>query len=73
MPKDPNEIGALWTRVSKNNTTYLTGKIDGKDVVIFKNRDKKTDKHPDYRVLLSKPREPKQTEMETGPEHPFQM
>ena len=57
MPKDPNEIGALWKKTSGKGTTYLSGKIDGRQVVVFVNKDKKSDKHPDYRVLLSRPKE----------------
>lgn len=57
MPRDPNEIGALWTKKSKKGTTYLSGKIDGRNVVVFKNGDKTDEKHPDYRVLLSRPKE----------------
>ena len=57
MPKDPSEIGALWKKTSGKRTVYLSGKIDGRQVVVFANKDKKSDKHPDYRVLLSRPRE----------------
>ena len=57
MPKDPNEIGALWKKTSGKGTAYLSGKIDGRQVVVFVNKDKKSDKHPDYRVLLSRPKE----------------
>lgn len=54
MPKDPNEIGALWIKQSSKGE-YMTGTIDGKKVVVFRN-NKKTDKQPDWRVLLSKPK-----------------
>jgi uncharacterized protein (DUF736 family) len=55
--RDPNEIGALWLKTSPKGQPYMSGKIDGKAVVIFKNKKKTNEKHPDYRVLLSKPRE----------------
>ncbi len=56
--KDPNEIGALWIKVGAKGTPYMSGVIDGKNVVIFKNKSKTAeDKRPVYRVLLSKPRE----------------
>ncbi len=54
MPKDPNEIGALWIK-QYSKGEYMTGTIDGKKVVVFRN-NKKTDKQPDWRVLLSKPK-----------------
>lgn len=55
MPKDPNELGALWEK-SSSRGPYMTGTINGEPVVVFKN-DKKTDKQPDWRVLKSKPRD----------------
>jgi len=54
--RDPNEIGAFWEKTSKKGTVYLAGKINGENVVCFRNKDKKTDKHPDWRVLKSVPR-----------------
>jgi len=54
------EIGALWKRESANQK-YLTGKlkIEGveKNVVIFSNKHKQKDNHPDFRVYLSRDRQ----------------
>ncbi len=51
------EIGALWKREGTNQK-YLTGKInvDGteKKVVVFSNKHKNKDSHPDFRIYLSK-------------------
>ena len=53
------EVGALWTKLSKDKSQkYMTGHIqtslEGKiDVVIFSNKDKRTDKAPDFRIYLS--------------------
>ena len=57
MPKDPNEIGALWLKSGKRGD-YMTGTINGEPVVLFCN-DHATDanKQPFWRVLKSKPRE----------------
>lgn len=55
--KDPNEIGVLWLKVSAKNKPYLSGIIEGRNVVVFKNK-KTSEKQPDYKILLSKPREP---------------
>lgn len=44
-------IGALYKLVSKDGKTYLKGKINGEDVVIYANTFKKEAKHPDYIVL----------------------
>ena len=54
MPKDPNELGALWIK-SGNRGEYMTGTINGVAVVCFKN-DRKTGNQPDWRVLKSQPK-----------------
>lgn len=54
--KDPKEIGALWSRVSRNGNQFMSGKVNGVDVVCFKNT-KATGKQPDWRVMKSEPRE----------------
>jgi uncharacterized protein (DUF736 family) len=56
---DRREVGALWTKLSKDKSQkYMTGHIEtsleGKiDLVIFSNKDKKSDKAPDFRVYIS--------------------
>ena len=53
------EVGALWTKISKDKSQkYMTGHIntslEGKiDIVIFSNKEKKTDKSPDIRINAS--------------------
>lgn len=56
MPKDENEIGALWLK-ERDGKKWLSGKIDGKSVVVFRNERKNSEKQPDYRVLLAKKKE----------------
>ena len=46
------EVGALWVRTAKNGSKFLSGKINGTDIVRFF-RDKKTEKHPDIVLYLS--------------------
>lgn len=52
--KNENELGALWIK-ENNNSKYLTGYIDlGNEklnIVIFKNKNKKSDKAPDYKIF----------------------
>jgi len=57
MPIKEHEIGALWLKTSQKGTKFMTGKINGVDVVVFKNQFKEQDKHPDYRVYKSQPRD----------------
>jgi hypothetical protein len=56
MPKDPNELGALWEKTGRKGD-YMTGTINGVAVVVFKNTSKTSEKQPDWRVLKSQPRE----------------
>jgi uncharacterized protein (DUF736 family) len=56
---DNRELGALWMKVSKDKSQkYMTGHInsslEGKiDIVIFSNKEKKSDKSPDFRIYAS--------------------
>lgn len=54
--KDPAEIGALWAK-SGSKGEYLSGVINGVNVVCFRNTKGTSDKAPTWRVLKSKPRE----------------
>lgn len=62
---DQCEIGALWKKTSSTQK-YLTGVLNlvplginkQINVVIFSNKFKKAENHPDLRVYLSKPKEP---------------
>jgi hypothetical protein len=54
VPKNPDELGALWIKTSGRGE-YMTGTINGEAVVVFRN-DKKSDKAPDWRVLKSRPK-----------------
>lgn len=64
--KQMTELGALWKRKAKTSgESYLNGMIKltalGIDkevpVIIFQNKHKTQDNHPDLRVYLSEPRE----------------
>ena len=57
MPKDPNEIGALWLK-SGSKGEYMTGTINGVAVVCFRNKSD-NEKAPQWRVLKSQPRDAK--------------
>ena len=57
------EVGALWKRQAKSNgQTYLSGHIKQDDgfgeekqvkVVVFSNKNKKSENAPDFRIYLS--------------------
>ncbi len=58
---NPDELGALWVRESGKGEKYLSVVVDltrygvaqKVNLVAFKNKDKKSDKQPDYRLLVS--------------------
>ena len=55
------EIGALWLKKSTDGKPYFSGTIEfpgtSIPVVIFKNTEKKEEKHPDYKIIWSKPKQ----------------
>lgn len=53
--KDPNDIGALWEKASAKGR-YMTGTVNGVAVVVFVNKHKSSEKHPDWRVLKLVPK-----------------
>jgi uncharacterized protein (DUF736 family) len=55
VPRNPDELGALWSKSGKKGE-YMTGTINGVNVVCFKN-DRKEGNQPDWRVMKSKPKE----------------
>lgn len=54
MPKNPDELGALWVR-SGAKGDFLTGEINGQSVVCFRNKSDNP-KAPAWRVMKSKPK-----------------
>ena len=52
-------IGAMWLRTSKSGNKFMTGNIEiqGKkhQFVVFKNKYKQGETHPDYVILPSNP------------------
>ena len=54
------KLGALWLKTSKNGTKFMSGKIGEQRVVVFKVKEKRSDKHPDYEIFKSEPMPEKQ-------------
>jgi uncharacterized protein (DUF736 family) len=55
--KDENEIGALWAKTSAKGNEFMSGTINGVDVVCFKAKPSPSGKGPAWRVLKSQPRD----------------
>ena len=67
---DKKELGVLWSKKAKNTgDEYLSGVINLKNVpgfsdvdvpvIIFSNKSKKEERHPDLRIYLSEKRAPR--------------
>jgi len=50
---EPLKIGALWRRRSRKGVEYWAGIINEQRVIVFKVREKRSDKSPDYEVFKS--------------------
>lgn len=61
MDKKDDSIGALWSKQGAKGN-YLSGYVEvgGQkvNIVCFVNAHKREEKHPDYRILVSKPQTP---------------
>lgn len=59
--KNPDEMGCLWEKSSARGETFMTGIVEvGSEkipVVLFRTKEKKSEKSPDWRILKSKPKE----------------
>lgn len=66
-----NKIGALWFRKSSKGTKYFSGVLNDKQIVIFKVKEKKSEKSPDYEIFLSEPREKRAEEAAARVEDQF--
>ncbi len=59
MQENNDQCGALWVKDGQRGK-YMSGviEINGEkiNIVVFKNGYKKEDKHPDYRILKSRPK-----------------
>jgi hypothetical protein len=50
------KLGALWQRTGPKGD-YFTGEVNGVKVVIFTNGYKQSEKHPDWVVYKSEPKD----------------
>ena len=61
MEEKQKSIGGLWSRVGKTGNKYMYGniEIEGKKhkFVVFENKYKREDKHPDYQIYPERKKE----------------
>ena len=58
------EISGLWTNESKKGEKFFSGYLGNANILIFKNKFKDNEKHPDYKMYIA----PKKKEGEATPE-----
>jgi uncharacterized protein (DUF736 family) len=56
--KKLEKLGALWKRTSKAGVAYLSGTIGEQKVVVFRTKEKRNDRSPDFQVYKSEPPKP---------------
>lgn len=64
------KVGALWKNENKEGVQHLSGSFGGATLFVFKNKFKKTDKHPDYIVMMGE-RKKTESEEKAGPPSTF--
>ena len=48
------KLAALWLKENEKSGKFFVGSVnDTTSIFIFKNKNKKSDKHPDYEVFLA--------------------
>jgi len=74
MQENNDQIGAMWIKEGQRGK-YMSGviEINGEkiNIVVFKNGYKKEDKHPDYRILKSRPKSEQYGNSEQLPDKQF--
>lgn len=61
------KLGALWLKTSAKGTKFMSGKIGDQRIVVFKVKEKKSEKHPDYEIFKSEPMPKREEPGEEGP------
>jgi len=54
--KNPDEMGALWTKTDRKGQTFMSGEINGQKVVVFATNSTSA-KAPHWRIFKSRPRD----------------
>jgi hypothetical protein len=62
----PNVCG-LWKQQSKDGTTYLSGVLGNVKIMVFQNRNKTSNRAPDYTLCLAPRAEKKQANSNEPP------
>jgi uncharacterized protein (DUF736 family) len=58
---DMVEIGGLWENETRDGETYYSGSLGQAKLLVFRNKNKKSSKHPDFNIFVA-PKVRKQAE-----------
>lgn len=66
------ELAALWETTSANGDVYWSGSLGtGGKLLVFKNKHKSQDNHPDYVMFLANKRSRQDSDDSDDTPHPF--
>lgn len=66
-------VSGLWKNQSKAGQFYLGGTMGGVKILIFPNRNKTADNHPDFHLLFGQRERKDDRQVDDGPADPFAM
>jgi len=64
-------LTGLWLNEAKDGSKFMAGQLGNARVLLFKNKNKKGEKSPDYFLFLASPHE-KSDEDKEGDDNPFE-
>jgi len=59
------EIAALWANTSKAGEKYMRGYLGNAELLLFRNKFKEEEKHPDFRLYVAKKEKREEKPVET--------
>ena len=60
------KLGALWLKTSGKGMKFMSGKIGDQRIVVFKVKEKRSEKAPDYEIFKFEPMPQRQEEESAG-------
>lgn len=45
------KVGALWGKTAKDGNPFFSGKIEDRNILVFKVKNRRSEKSPDYEIF----------------------